>query len=119
MQVKCEEAAKHMPNTAEAPACANNSILLSTLRALPQDPLGFSHLGMDGVWRNFGHDRNVVSYRALSAEEISEVLDFPGWMRQRVEKGLEEVDGRDVTDIEQLLDPSEELLPKYEDDGGL
>ncbi|PYI15113.1 hypothetical protein BO99DRAFT_406163 [Aspergillus violaceofuscus CBS 115571] len=104
---------------AEGPACANNSVLLTTLRALPQDPLGFSHLGMDGVWRNWGQGRNVVSYRALSSEEISEVLGiFPGWMREKFEQGLEGVDGRDVMDIEQLLHPREELLPKFEDDGG-
>ncbi|RAH46595.1 uncharacterized protein BO95DRAFT_442109 [Aspergillus brunneoviolaceus CBS 621.78] len=124
MQEPRGEAAKDMPeiqpNTAEAPACANNSVLLTTLRALPKDPLGFSHLGMDGVWRNFGHDRNVISYRALSPEEIFEVPGiFPGWVRERIEKGLEGVDGRDVTDIEQLLHPREELLPKFEDDGGL
>ncbi|RAK76590.1 uncharacterized protein BO72DRAFT_448835 [Aspergillus fijiensis CBS 313.89] len=108
------------PNTTEAPACANNSVSLTTLRALPKDPLGFSHLGMDGVWRNFSHDRSVVSYHVLSPEEISEVLGiFPGWVREKIEKGLEGVDGRDVTDIEQLLHPKEELLPKFEDDGGL
>lgn len=70
---------------------------------------------MDGVWRNFGGDHNVVSYRALSPEEIAEVLDmFPERMRKKIEKKLEGVDGRDVTDAE-LLHPREEFMPRFEE----
>jgi hypothetical protein len=54
--------------------------------------LGFSHLGMDGVWRNVDKDGNVISYRALSPEEIAKALSiFPGWMREKLEKRLEGV----------------------------
>jgi hypothetical protein len=91
---------------------------LSTLSSLPKDPLGFSHLGMDGVWRNFDKDRKVISYQALSPEEITETLNiFPGWMRKMIEKRLEGIDGRNVTDIEQLMHPGEDLMPKFEEDG--
>jgi hypothetical protein len=80
--------------------------------------LGFSHLGMDGVWRNVDKDGNVISYRALSPEEIAKALSiFPGWMREKLEKRLEGVDGRDVTDIEQLMRPGGDLLPRFEEDG--
>ncbi|CRG85676.1 hypothetical protein PISL3812_02707 [Talaromyces islandicus] len=106
---------------AENPSCANNSALLSTLKSLPRDPsgLGFSHLGMDGVWRTFDRAGNVVSYLALSPEEIKEALNiFPKSFRENIEKRLDGVDGRNVTDIEQLLHPREDLLPKFEENEG-
>lgn len=100
----------------ERPTCASKSILLSTLSTLPKDPLGFSHLGMDGVWRNVDKDGNVISYRALSPEKIAEALNiFPGWMREKLEKKLEGVDGRNVTDAEQLMRPGKDPLPNFEE----
>ncbi|KAF7114603.1 hypothetical protein CNMCM5793_009248 [Aspergillus hiratsukae] len=105
------------PQMSERPTRTDKSILLSTLRTLPKDPLGFSHLGMDGVWRNVDKVGNVISYRALSPEEIAEALNiFPGWMREKLEKKLEGVDGRDVTDMEQLMRPGKDLLPKFGED---
>lgn len=106
---------------AESPSRANNSALLSTLKSLPRDPsgLGFSHLGMDGVWRNFDGAGNVVSYQALSPEEIKDALEFsPKSVREKIEKRLDGVDGRDVTDIEQLLHPREDLVTKFEENEG-
>ncbi|RLL97721.1 hypothetical protein CFD26_107141 [Aspergillus turcosus] len=101
----------------ERPTCASKSILLSTLSTLPKDPLGFSHLGMDGVWRNVDKDGNVISYRALSPDEIAEALNiFPGWLRDKFEKKLEGVDGRNVTDTEQLMRPGKDLLPNFKED---
>ncbi|QKX61683.1 uncharacterized protein TRUGW13939_08838 [Talaromyces rugulosus] len=74
---------------------------------------------MDGVWRNFDGAKNVVSYQALSREEITEVLNvFPKSMRQNLAKKLEGVDGRDVMDIEQLLHPGKDLMPKFDEENG-
>ncbi|KAL3444774.1 hypothetical protein BJX65DRAFT_282867 [Aspergillus insuetus] len=103
-------------------ACATeyNSALFRALDSLPRDPAGagFSHLGMDGVCRNYDGNRKVVSYRALSPGEIAELLaTFPDRMREKVEARLEGVDGRSVTDVEQLMNPPRELQPKFADDG--
>ncbi|KAL3450836.1 hypothetical protein BJX65DRAFT_270191 [Aspergillus insuetus] len=96
------------------------SPLFHILDSLPQDPsgAGFSHLGMDGVWRNYDGNRKVISYRALSPKEIEDVLDImPDWMREQLGERLEGVDGRIVTDAEHLVNPAPELRPKFEDDG--
>ncbi|KIW11771.1 hypothetical protein PV08_09043 [Exophiala spinifera] len=94
--------------------CENRSSLLVALRALERDPSGegFSHLGTDGVWRNFGKDGKVFSYRALSPEEIKEVVGlFGGDTRSDLESKLDGVDGRDVKDADQLLHPGAEIAP--------
>ena len=51
-------------------------MLLTALKVLEQDPSGegFSHLDMDGVFRNFGKDGKVWSYRTLNPEEIKEMV---------------------------------------------
>jgi hypothetical protein len=73
---------------------------------------------MDGVWRNYDGNRKVISYRPLSPEEIAEVLAmYPAWMREMLESQLEGVDGRSITDVEQLMNPASEVGPKFEDDG--
>ncbi|KAL3465583.1 hypothetical protein BJX64DRAFT_285515 [Aspergillus heterothallicus] len=86
-----------------------NRALFRALDALPQDPVGvgFSHLGMDGAWRNHDGNGKVVSYRALSPGEIAEVLgDVSGSnARESCEGPGEGVDGRAVTDFEQLVNP--------------
>ncbi|KAL3491469.1 hypothetical protein BJX62DRAFT_237230 [Aspergillus germanicus] len=97
-----------------------NSPLFRILDSLPQDPsgAGFSHLGMDGVWRNYDENQKVLSYRALSPEEIEEVLaTMPDWMREQLGSRLEGVDGRTVTDVQHLMNLAPELQPNFEDDG--
>jgi hypothetical protein len=72
---------------------------------------------MDGVWRNYNGNQRVVSYRALSLVEIAEVLDtMPGWMREQLGSRLEDVDGRRVMNIEDLVNPAPELRPRFEND---
>jgi hypothetical protein len=72
---------------------------------------------MDGVWRNYDRNRKVISYRALSPDEITEVLDtMPDRMREQLVERLEGVDGRTVTDVEELMNPVPELRPKFEDE---
>jgi hypothetical protein len=71
---------------------------------------------MDGVWRTLDKDRNVLGYYVLNPQEVAEVLNtFPPENRERVEKELEGVDGRNVKDLEQLMHPREELLPLAEE----
>jgi hypothetical protein len=71
---------------------------------------------MDGVWRNYDGNRKVISYRALSLDRISEVLEeMPGWMREALGDRLEGVDGRRVTG-DDLTNPAPGLRPKFEDD---
>jgi hypothetical protein len=73
---------------------------------------------MDGIWRNYDGNRKVISYRALSPDEIAEVLDtMPEWLRTQLGSRLEGVDGRTITDVNQLVNPGPELRPKFEDDG--
>jgi hypothetical protein len=74
---------------------------------------------MDGVWRNYDGNRKAISYRPLSPEEIAEVLaTYPDWMREMLGKQLEGVDGRSVTDVEQLMNPASEVGPRFEDAEG-
>jgi hypothetical protein len=61
-------------------------------------------------------DGNVIGYRALRPDKIAEARNIiPGWMREKLEKRLEGVDGRNVTDTEQLMHPGEGLMPNFED----
>jgi hypothetical protein len=99
-------------------SCTSDTPLFRSLKALPQDPSGrgFSHLAMDGVWRTFDKDRNVLGYYVLNPDEIAEVLtSFPLEIRERFEKELVGVDGHNVTDPEKLMNPSEKLLPPAEE----
>jgi hypothetical protein len=60
-----------------------------------------------------------VSYRPLSPAEITEVLViFLSRMREEVERRLEGIDGRNVTDTEQLLYPSDDIMPIVEGNVG-
>ncbi|KAL2837680.1 hypothetical protein BJX68DRAFT_249616 [Aspergillus pseudodeflectus] len=113
---------QHPATAAGERACLaeGKSALFRALDSLPGDTSGsgFSHLGTDGVWRNYDGNRKVISYRPLSPEEIAEVLAmYPAWMREMLESQLEGVDGRSVTDVEQLMNPASEVGPNFEDDG--
>jgi hypothetical protein len=71
---------------------------------------------MDGVWRTFDKDRKVLGYYVLNPDEIAEVLTtFQLEIRERFETELVGVVGQNVKDIEQLMHPSEELLPPPEE----
>ncbi len=75
---------------------------------------------MDGVFRNFGKDGKVWSYRTLNPEEIKEMVNlFPADMRSLFEEKLEGVDGRNVKDIAQLLHPDADIMPPLSESEGL
>lgn len=61
-------------------------------------------MGSDGVLRAFDSERKVVDYRQLSPEEIAVIIrSFPPDVRGDMEQQLHGVDGRNVTDLEQLF----------------
>ncbi|KAL2826766.1 hypothetical protein BJY01DRAFT_229557 [Aspergillus pseudoustus] len=101
--------------------CPTNPAAKEIMSSLRRDPegRGFTHLATDGVLRTFDGDRNVVDYRQLSPEEIRTVMQvFPQQWRDQVKDKFVGVDGRDVTDEEQLRYPSEELVPRREKRSG-
>jgi hypothetical protein len=105
---------QEQPTSGPKVSCGNQSVLLTELKALEKDPAGegFPHQGMDGVWREFGKDGKVWSYRTLSPEEIKEMVNmWPEDIRSFLEKELEGVDGPNVKDIPQLLHPDADIMP--------
>lgn len=71
---------------------------------------GITHLGDDGVLRSFAPNGTVLEYVKLSASQIQQVLDSHGRTDHFTEV-FDGVDGREVTDLEQLMNPGEHLLP--------
>jgi hypothetical protein len=72
---------------------------------------------MDGVYRSYDSKGEVVDYRKLSPEEISDMLSFqsPHYSAEQNQTLLEKfrgVDGRIVTDEQQLLYPAAEFRPR-------
>ena len=64
------------------------------------DPNGVVHLGPDGVLRSLDATRTtVLDYRRLSSAEIK---DLASGADQSTQDALIGVDGRDITDVEQL-----------------
>ncbi|KAK5225338.1 hypothetical protein LTR99_008744 [Exophiala xenobiotica] len=102
------------PTSGPKLSCGNQPVLLTELKALEKHPTGegFSHLGMDGVWREFDKDGKVWSYQTLSPEEIKEMVNvWPEDIRNFLEKELRGVDGRNVKDMAQLLHPDADIMP--------
>ncbi|KAL2847864.1 hypothetical protein BJY01DRAFT_212367 [Aspergillus pseudoustus] len=102
--------------------CKTNPAAKAITKSLKHDPTGagFTHLATDGVLRSFDGDRNVIDYRPLSPEEIAVWLEpWPPALREKLIPMFEGVDGRNVTDVEQLLHPRPELLPPESPEDGL
>ncbi|KAE8150459.1 hypothetical protein BDV25DRAFT_154280 [Aspergillus avenaceus] len=76
---------------------------------------GFTHLATDGVYRSFSSRGEVVDYKQLSPAEIASMLEFfekhiDSEAFQKVKK-FDGVDGRTVTDLEQLLHLGPDIRP--------
>lgn len=72
---------------------------------------------MDGVYRSYDSKGEVVDYRKLSPEEISAMLTFQSkhYSTEQNQTLLEKfrgVDGRIVTDEQQLLHPDDAFRPR-------
>jgi hypothetical protein len=68
------------------------------------------------VYRSFSSSGEVVDYKQLSPAEITKVLEFhekymDPEIFQKTKKKFDGADGRNVTDLEQLLHPGQELRP--------
>jgi hypothetical protein len=77
---------------------------------------GLHHLGNDGVLRSFSSRGDVVDFKQLGPDEIDTIvrslyslIEYKKY--QQLVKVMEGVDGRDVTDMEQILHPGPELRP--------
>ncbi|KAL2843414.1 hypothetical protein BJX68DRAFT_243949 [Aspergillus pseudodeflectus] len=93
--------------------------IMSSLRRSPSGR-GYTHLACDGVLRAISGDNKVVDYRRLSPEDIQTVMQvFPQKYRDQVKDKFVGVDGRDVTNEEQLWNPSEELVPRRKERSGV
>lgn len=72
---------------------------------------GMVHLGDDGVLRSFDPNGTVLEYVRLSTNQIQQMLDSHGRTDHYTEV-FDGVDGREVTDLEQLTNPGKHLLPR-------
>ncbi|KAE8391167.1 hypothetical protein BDV23DRAFT_171767 [Aspergillus alliaceus] len=77
---------------------------------------GFTHLATDGVIRSFSSSGEVIDYKKSSPAEIIKMLEFFGKYMdpeafEEVRKKFKGVDGRNVTDLEQLLHPEPGICP--------
>ncbi|KEY83916.1 hypothetical protein BA78_2220 [Aspergillus fumigatus] len=96
---KDEEASKAIPSLKQSPSLK-----------------GLNHLATDGVYRSFSSSGQVVDYKQLSPADITKVLEFhekymDSEIFQKTKKKFDGVDGRNVTDLEQLLHPGPESRP--------
>ncbi|EHA21065.1 hypothetical protein ASPNIDRAFT_137717, partial [Aspergillus niger ATCC 1015] len=79
---------------------------------IPQSPNGVLYLGSDGVLRSVDAANRVVSYQQLSPQQISQYIqNLPQRDAARLQRVFQDVDGRDVTDLDQLLNPDSDQLP--------
>jgi hypothetical protein len=70
---------------------------------------------MDGVLRVFDREKKLIDYHLLSPEEITIMIQLcPADLQSQLEQKFQGVDGRIVTDQEQLLHPSSDLMPPSE-----
>ncbi|GIJ89558.1 hypothetical protein Asppvi_008500 [Aspergillus pseudoviridinutans] len=77
---------------------------------------GFTHLATDGVIRSFSSSGEVIDYKQLSPAEIAKMLEFFGKYMdseafEKSKPKFDGVDGRNVTDLEQLLHPGPGIGP--------
>ncbi|GLA89597.1 hypothetical protein AtubIFM56815_004081 [Aspergillus tubingensis] len=79
---------------------------------IPQSPNGVLFLGNDGVLRSVDAANRVVSYQQLSPQQISQYIqNLPQREASRIQRVFQGVDGREVTDLDQLLNPDSDQLP--------
>ena len=75
------------------------------------DPMGVIHLGDDGVLRSFSENFTVLNYAPLHPDEIDQLnARFPDY--EAIKEHYKDVDGRNVIDLEALMNPAQHLLPQ-------
>ena len=77
---------------------------------------GFVHFAIDGVYRSFNSRGEVLDYKQLSPEEIALMLAsykplLDAETFAKLEAKMQGKDGRNVTDMEQILHPGPNVRP--------
>ena len=80
------------------------------LPELKEHEYGVFHLGADGVVRSYHPNGTVLDYAKLSPAQIAARLKIWG-KDENLTEAFEGVNGHDVVDEEQLLNPGKALLP--------
>ncbi|PYH93846.1 hypothetical protein BO71DRAFT_450454 [Aspergillus ellipticus CBS 707.79] len=79
---------------------------------LPQDPNGLIQLGTDGVLRSLDAENQVMAYFPLDPQQIQDFnANFPQSQQASLTQTFDGVDGRDVTDRNQIYNPDQDMLP--------
>lgn len=80
---------------------------------LKSAPLGYVHIADDGVARAYDENESVIDYVPLTNDQLKHLLqNLPeAWKKEEdhLHAVFDAVDGREVTDEKQLLDPPAEL----------
>ncbi|KAH7305618.1 hypothetical protein BKA65DRAFT_520631 [Rhexocercosporidium sp. MPI-PUGE-AT-0058] len=79
---------------------------MAAMSSLKRDPMGMYDLGSDGVLRSFSgpYKHDVIDAIGLSPRQIKELVDLEPWTQEKEDK-FRGVDGRKVTDRQQLFEP--------------
>ncbi|KAL2367452.1 hypothetical protein, variant [Blastomyces gilchristii SLH14081] len=90
------------------------------LKTLNTDPLGFGHLGDDGVYRMYNRNGTVIDYLLLSSDEIEELIENSPLKEQDKNHMRNLLGGVNSTnvDLQQIWFPAFNLRPhklKYPD----
>ncbi|KAF4231099.1 hypothetical protein CNMCM8980_005616 [Aspergillus fumigatiaffinis] len=76
-------------------------------------PGGYVHIADDGVARAYDENESVIDYIPLTNDQLKKLLaNLPGPLKKEADHlhaVFDDVDGRQVTDEKQLLDPPAEL----------
>jgi hypothetical protein len=84
-----------------------------TIAKLKSVPLGYVHIADDGVARAYDENESVIDYVPLTNDQLKQLLkNLPeAWRKEadHLHAVFDGVDGRQVTDEKQLLDPPAEL----------
>lgn len=88
----------------------NGPTLFELMAAMIKHDHGMKHLGDDGVLRSFAPNGTVLDYVKLNASQVQQMVDLYG-RNDHLTEVFDGVDGHNVSDHEQLVNPGEHLLP--------
>lgn len=90
---------------------AQSELTLSELlAAMIKHEYGMKHLGTDGVLRSFAPNGTVLDYVKLNSTQVQQMIDRYS-RDDYLTEAFDGVDGHNVIDQEQLMNPGEHILP--------
>ncbi|KAF5856683.1 hypothetical protein ETB97_007040 [Aspergillus alliaceus] len=99
--------------TAPGLAAREGISAFDAMAKLKSVPLGYVHIANDGVARAYDENESVIDYVPLTNDQLKQLLkNLPeAWKKEadHLHAVFDNVDGRQVTDEKQLLDPPAEL----------